>query len=244
MIGLIIFSRFDSIRLPGKALVNIGTKPLLQHVVDRAKNVTEVKKIIIATTERDIDEPIRALAKLNNLDYFCGELEDVAARAIAACERFGFDSFLRICGDRPIFDSDAANKMCVQWREINCDMLTTNGENPVPPGLTCELVRLSTFKNYYSKFTAFDREHLTSYYYNNPQKLSIKVFETPDYLTDTENIRLVVDDEVDVERMKWILSKYDQLPKEEKKHMEAVIRLNIAWNDQNALIKTKSGEIK
>ena len=42
--GLIIFSRLDSSRLPQKALKKIGKKTLLEHVIDRAKQVQGKKK--------------------------------------------------------------------------------------------------------------------------------------------------------------------------------------------------------
>ena len=61
--GLIIFSRLDSSRLPQKALKKIGKKPLLEYVLERAKQVQGKKIIIIATTKRAIDDKIASFAK-------------------------------------------------------------------------------------------------------------------------------------------------------------------------------------
>ena len=38
-VGVIIFSRMDSKRLPGKALVEIGKRPMLGRVIDRANRI-------------------------------------------------------------------------------------------------------------------------------------------------------------------------------------------------------------
>ena len=56
-IGAIIFSRMDSKRLPGKALVKIGGRPMLGRVIDRSK-CTMTDNIIVATSFREIDNEI------------------------------------------------------------------------------------------------------------------------------------------------------------------------------------------
>ena len=47
--GVIIFSRMDSNRLPGKALIDICGRSLLGRVIDRAKNIKGAERIIVAT---------------------------------------------------------------------------------------------------------------------------------------------------------------------------------------------------
>ncbi len=49
-IGAIIFSRYDSSRLYGKALIDIEGRSLLGRVIDRAKLIKGVSKIIVATS--------------------------------------------------------------------------------------------------------------------------------------------------------------------------------------------------
>lgn len=60
--GLVIFARFDSVRLPGKALADIAGQPLLGHVINRARVVAGALPIVVATTDRDTDDPIVAFA--------------------------------------------------------------------------------------------------------------------------------------------------------------------------------------
>ena len=49
--GLIIFSRFNSKRLYGKALIDICNRPLLGRVIDIAKQLKKYP-IIVATTKK------------------------------------------------------------------------------------------------------------------------------------------------------------------------------------------------
>ena len=49
-IGAIIFSRFSSERLPGKALIDISGRSLLGRVIDRTREIQGIDKIIVATS--------------------------------------------------------------------------------------------------------------------------------------------------------------------------------------------------
>ena len=69
----IIQARLGSTRLPGKVLLNIESKPVLQHIVDRLKKVTKIDKVIIATTSNlKINSKITSYCKKNNIEFFIG----------------------------------------------------------------------------------------------------------------------------------------------------------------------------
>ena len=60
-IGLIIFARLNSSRLPGKALLEISGRPLLGHVIDRAKKISKQYPLVIATSNESSDDLIEIL---------------------------------------------------------------------------------------------------------------------------------------------------------------------------------------
>ena len=47
-LGVVIFSRMSSKRLPGKALMKINNRELLGRVIDRSRKIACDKKIIVA----------------------------------------------------------------------------------------------------------------------------------------------------------------------------------------------------
>ncbi len=49
----IIQARMGSTRLPGKTMVNICGKPLLQHVIERVRCCKNIHEIIVATTNNE-----------------------------------------------------------------------------------------------------------------------------------------------------------------------------------------------
>ena len=102
--GLIIFSRFNSKRLYGKALIDICNRPLLGRVIDIAKQLKKYP-IIVATTKKRSDDAIETFASNENVKVFRGSENNVLKRALDCCNCFGLKRFARICGDRPFYSS-------------------------------------------------------------------------------------------------------------------------------------------
>ena len=69
-IGLIIFSRYNSIRFPGKALFKIEGRELLGHVLDRTKKIGCEFKIVVATSLQEDDDAIEKFAISENVEVF------------------------------------------------------------------------------------------------------------------------------------------------------------------------------
>lgn len=57
---VIIPARMNSTRLPGKPLLDIGGKPMIQHVVERARDAFD-GRIVVATDDKRIAEVVVAL---------------------------------------------------------------------------------------------------------------------------------------------------------------------------------------
>ena len=57
MIGAVIQARMTSTRLPGKVLMEVSGKPLLEYLVERLSYCKNIDKIVIATTTNGTDCP-------------------------------------------------------------------------------------------------------------------------------------------------------------------------------------------
>ena len=66
----IIQARMSSTRLPGKVLLPLSDKPVLEHVIQRVRNCKLVDKVVVATTVHDSDDIIEDWCKKNNFEYF------------------------------------------------------------------------------------------------------------------------------------------------------------------------------
>jgi len=205
--GLVIFARLDSSRLPGKALLPIGSRPMLGHVFDRARRVGRNTEIVVATTSRAEDEPIVSFCATENVSVFRGSLDDVLKRAVDCADAFGFSAIARICGDRPFFDPIIVRELVDRVAGGGVDLATTMYPKSYPPGLTAEVVttpalrevqRLTDDRN--------DQEHVTAYFYRNAESFRIWNAPPPAGL-DVSGVSLVVDDERDLKRARFIAAR-------------------------------------
>jgi len=133
----IIPARYASTRFPGKPLVDIAGKPMIQHVYERTLQASTVKRVIIATDDQRIYDAVIAFggeAQMTRDDHPSGtdRLAEVAARIDA-------ELVVNVQGDEPLIDPqmiDAAVAPLVADASIEmgtlCTALTDQAEYASP----------------------------------------------------------------------------------------------------------------
>lgn len=203
-IGLIIFARLDSRRLPGKALREIAGRALLGHVLDRARRVPGGYPIVVATSTRALDDPIEGFAREEGAEVFRGATEDVAGRALACAEDHGFERFARITGDSPFFDPDLANRLVALSVDKNLDLATNVFPRSFPVGASVEVIATAALRRMVAATSLPDeREHLTRHFYRHPGRFRIENVSAGD--SRNQGVRLAVDTEEDLARSEWMM---------------------------------------
>lgn len=224
--GLLVFARMDSSRLPGKALHDVAGRPLLGRVVDRARRVGQSYPVVIATTDRAMDDPIAAFAEAEGLPVFRGATEDVANRAVACAETHRFHSFVRISGDSPFIDPDLIREMIQIHREKDMDICTNIFPRTFPPGNSIEVIATQAMRQACESLTECDeREHVTPYFYRHPEKFTIHNVSIQDEF-NTE-VRLTVDQPKDMDKTVWIIQQLGDSP--ETAPFDQIVRLAGEW---------------
>lgn len=195
-----VFSRYESSRLPGKALRQVGGIPLLERVIRRAQLLPW--PVYLATTERPADDALVAVADGLGVRSFRGSEERVLERAVLAAEAFGLDAFARLCGDRPLFPVDSVHRALVEMRHrrfgprrLAADLVTDNIEGWAVRGLMTEVVRTSCLRRVLERDVSPDeQEHVTLYFYEHPVEFRIvglRVpavrYSCPGFAVDTES---------------------------------------------------------
>jgi len=98
----IITSRWQSKRLPGKALLKIQGKPLLQHIVDRARGST-LDDVVVATTLSSYS--IIKYCMDNQINYYAYQNdENVLGRLLETAHSYKADTIVYLWGDCPFID--------------------------------------------------------------------------------------------------------------------------------------------
>ena len=229
-IGAIIFSRFSSERLPGKALIDISGRSLLGRVIDRTKKIQGIDKIIIATSSEPEDDQIEDFVKKENIDVYRGSLDDVVRRAHETCLKYSLDRFIRICGDRPFFSPKLVTDLIKLSLKEDFDIVTTTFPRTYPPGLTCEILKTELLTKNLNLITEEeDKEHLTSFFYKNPEKFDINNV-SPKNQINFDGINLCVDNDKDLERARWISDQMIQ-NNDNCYNIEEIIALAREWEE-------------
>jgi 3-deoxy-manno-octulosonate cytidylyltransferase (CMP-KDO synthetase) len=96
----IVPARFQSTRLPGKALADIAGRPMIEHVYRRAASATSVARVIVATDDRRIADAVQAFggeARMTSSSHESGtdRLAEVAAS-------LDCDLIVNVQGDEPL----------------------------------------------------------------------------------------------------------------------------------------------
>ena len=96
---VIIQARIGSTRLPGKAMLSLKGKPLIAHVIERAKAIKGVATVVLATGNAVVNKPLIDLAHAMQIDAFSGSDDNVLDRFYRAHEQFGGDYVIRATGE-------------------------------------------------------------------------------------------------------------------------------------------------
>ena len=184
-LGILVFARSRSSRLPDKALRHIGGIPLLERVIRRAQLLPW--PTFLATTEHPADDRLVELARRLGVESFRGSEDRVLERAVLAAEVFKLDAFARLCGDRPLFPLDDLREAVQVMQRVSTsqpqaapDLVTTFGDGRCPRGLMTEIVRARTLRRILNLDVAAEQqEHLTQYFYQHRGDFHIVNLPTP-----------------------------------------------------------------
>ncbi len=98
---VVIPARYASSRLPGKPLADINGKPMIQHVVERARQATLVHDVIVATDDQRIADAVHGFggtAVMTPVDCQSGsDRIAIVARTLPAAE-----IIVNVQGDEPV----------------------------------------------------------------------------------------------------------------------------------------------
>ena len=206
-LGAIIVCRLDSKRLPGKVLRKIRGKPLLWYVISRAKKIKSINKnIIIATTEREVDEPIVEYSEKEKIKVFRGSAENVAERVLNCAVNNNLQYFLRVNADSPFLEPSIANLAFEIAQNSEYEIITNLYPRSFPYGVSIELFSLKTFIEAYNKMSTKDHfQHVSLYFYQNMHLFNYyNILQNGMNLSD---LRLTIDTREDFKKFDEVVSK-------------------------------------
>ncbi|MFZ5798417.1 MAG: 3-deoxy-manno-octulosonate cytidylyltransferase [Desulfobulbaceae bacterium] len=108
----IIPARYHSNRFEGKPLARIMGKPMIQHVVERARKVALLSRVVVATDDERIAAAVRSFGGevvLTRSDHATGT--DRLAEAASLLDIAEQDIIVNIQGDQPLFPAEIVGQV-------------------------------------------------------------------------------------------------------------------------------------
>ena len=141
-----IEARMSSSRLPGKVLLPAAGKPMLQHLLERLKQVNSLADIVLATSVSKPDDVLETFANEVGLSCFRGSEEDVLSRVIDAAEYAGAEVIVEISGDCPLIDPELISQ-CIEIHKHNkVDFVSNASISSYPGGMDVSIFSLDVLK--------------------------------------------------------------------------------------------------
>lgn len=206
VVGVIV-ARLDSSRLPGKVLASVGDRRVLDLLLERATATRGVDRFILATTGRSVDDPLVRFAEEVGLEVYRGDTDDVARRVLEAAEGVDGTFIVRLNADSPFVDAPLLDKAIALARTGDFDLVTNLLPRTYPYGVTAEVLRRSALASAQPQLWWEDREHVTRFFYRQPERFNICNIRAPESVTT--QARLVVDTKEDLARLRAVAAELD-----------------------------------
>jgi 3-deoxy-manno-octulosonate cytidylyltransferase (CMP-KDO synthetase) len=148
---IVIPARYASTRLPGKALLDIVGKPMIQHVAERANEVKGVSKVIVATDDERIFDAVQAFGgkvMMTSSNHLSG-----TDRLVEVMEQYPADIYLNLQGDEPLVRPSDLSFLVASMQSTNAEV-----------GTLCHRIDLVEATNPYCVKVVLNSKHQALYF--------------------------------------------------------------------------------
>jgi spore coat polysaccharide biosynthesis protein SpsF len=206
----IIHARMSSNRLPGKVLMPLGEKTILEIIYDRVSMASTISKIVVATSIETSDDPIAFFCQKKKLNCFRGSLDDLQSRMFETLKFYGEQSFVRICGDSPFIDPSLIDLASNLYDQGNFDVVTNTQIRSFPKGQSIEVISKNLMEpGKFNDLPDWSCEHLCQGVYSNYMQFSILNFSSGFDLGDHQ---MSIDTELDYTNAQKIFHSSSSVP--------------------------------
>lgn len=179
-ITVIIQARMGSTRLPGKVLMKVLDKTVLEYVIERCSFARCVKSVVVATTDGPEDDPIAGLLASRRIAVFRGSRDDVLDRYYQAAAGAGAEHIARITADCPLIDPAVIDRAGEMYAESGADYCANILKRTYPDGEDVELFSLRALEKAWKEAAlASEREHVTPFIRKHTELFRCVNFEYP-----------------------------------------------------------------
>lgn len=203
-VAAIIEARMTSTRLPGKILLPVLGRPLLELLIERLRRASTIDTIVVATTNNATDDVVEELATRLGVRCFRGSEDDVLDRVLQAARYVAATVIVEVTGDCPLMDPAIVDRVVNALRKSGADYASNILERSFPRGLDVQAFHTSVLQRV-SELTndPVDHEHVSLYIYEHPETFALANVASSLPLRFAD-LRLTVDTLADLEAVRAV----------------------------------------
>jgi spore coat polysaccharide biosynthesis protein SpsF len=191
---VIVQARMTSTRLPGKVLLDLLGRPMLERQLERLAACECADEIVLAITTNAEDAPLVDLAQRLGVRWHRGSEHDVLSRYVGAARAADADLVVRVTSDCPLIDPLETDIVITELeaRRESRDYASNRLEPHLPRGLDTEAVWRDALERMDRMATSkAAREHVTWFCYEErPELFALHSVKRP---YDAHDLRWTVD---------------------------------------------------
>jgi len=209
----IIQARMGSTRLPGKVMLPLSNKYVLQQVINRVSQATQVNTVVVATSRKHQDNILARFVPRFGAEIYRGSESDVLGRMYRAANDQDSEVVVRITADCPLLDPTVVDSVVEKLKKTRADYASNIQTRTFPRGFDVEAFSFDSFEQIHNEATGpHHREHVTPYYREHPDKFDLasitseSVYEKTQFQNRTD-LRLTLDEASDYDLLQRIYTK-------------------------------------
>ena len=202
----IIQARMSSTRLPGKIMLDLKGKPVLQNIAERVRTAKNIDDIIIATSAEASDDIVENFCVKAGIKVFRGSLNNVLERYYKCALRESADVIVRLTADNALIDGNIINEAVNVFSRGGIDYLSY--KKGLPLGMHVEVFSFDALERSYREAKDPEcLEHVTPYMIKNPEKFRVLFFRD-EKDPDNSSMRFTMDTPEDYEFVKRVYDSF------------------------------------
>jgi spore coat polysaccharide biosynthesis protein SpsF (cytidylyltransferase family) len=151
----ILQARMGSTRLPGKSMLPLAGKPMVQNIIERVQRATKLDAVVLALPSGEEFLPVIKATGVKPYAAVHTPENDLVTRYLHAAEFYAADIIVRVCCDNPCIEPEYIDEAVEAYFNepytfySNTTVYIPNGVNGRPlhvDGLGCEVFSMSRLR--------------------------------------------------------------------------------------------------
>lgn len=210
-VWIVVGARMASARYPGKALVPLAGRPLLDVLLERMQGARGVAGVALATSVNAENDPLAALAAARGVHVFRGPEDDVLGRFLDCARELGAAHVVRVTGDNPLTDVETLEKLVELHLRRQADYTYVPGP-ALLMGILSEVISTAALERSWERGAAEHRSELMTLYIKEHAEEFVVATAELDPALLRPHYRLTVDEPEDVALMKALFARLRTTP--------------------------------